>query len=116
MIYLAFVDEEAGFNSSYDFGQNSRAPPPPNDYYQSSYDQDDAEESGSSEPDDDDDESFELKPQFGLPAVKYIKDDDGKYICQICNKKLIDKKGLNLHVRLHTGENLKRCNICNRGE
>jgi RNase P subunit RPR2 len=46
----------------------------------------------------------------------YIKDEDGKFICQICNKKLADKKGLNLHIRLHTGKDLKRCHICNRGK
>lgn len=50
-----------------------------------------------------------------IDKVEYIKDGDGKYVCQICNKKLCDKKGLNLHIRLHTGEKLKRCNICNRG-
>lgn len=50
-----------------------------------------------------------------IDKVEYIKDSEGKYVCQICNKKLCDKKGLNLHVRLHTGEKLKRCNICNRG-
>jgi hypothetical protein len=51
-----------------------------------------------------------------VESIDYIKDEDGKFICQICNKKLVDKKGLNLHLRLHTGENLKRCNICNRGK
>lgn len=48
--------------------------------------------------------------------IDYIKDEDGKFICQICNKKLADKKGLNLHIRLHTGKDLKRCHICNRGK
>lgn len=55
-------------------------------------------------------------PKTVSESMDYIKDEDGKFICQICNKKLVDKKGLNLHIRLHTGENLKRCNICNRGE
>jgi len=48
-------------------------------------------------------------------TVDYVKDEEGKFVCQICNKKLVDKKGFNLHLRLHTGENLKRCHICNRG-
>lgn len=70
------------------------------------------------------DENFEIaaskdKIKKKLPAtenVDYVKDEDGKFICQICNKKLADKKGLNLHLRLHTGKDLKRCNICNRGK
>jgi hypothetical protein len=69
------------------------------------------------------DESFDMmlkdKIKKKAPAVEnvdYVKDEDGKFVCQICNKKLADKKGLNLHVRLHTGKNLKRCNICNRGK
>lgn len=70
------------------------------------------------------DESFEMtspkdKVKKRSPAVEnvdYVKDEEGKFVCQICNKKLTDKKGLNLHLRLHTGKNLKRCNICNRGE
>lgn len=71
------------------------------------------------------DENFEIatskenKIRKKLPAsesVDYVKDEDGKFICQICNKKLADKKGLNLHLRLHTGKDLKRCNICNRGK
>lgn len=57
-----------------------------------------------------------IKKKTAVENVDYIKDEDGKFICQICNKKLADKKGLNLHLRLHTGKNLKRCNICNRGE
>lgn len=71
------------------------------------------------------DENFEMttskdkiKKKSQVPAtenVDYVKDEDGKFICQICNKKLADKKGLNLHLRLHTGKDLKRCNICNRG-
>lgn len=48
--------------------------------------------------------------------IDYVKDDEGKFVCKICNKKLVDKKGLTLHHRLHSGENLKRCHICNRGE
>lgn len=70
------------------------------------------------------DENFEMiqsreKVKKKSPAVEnvdYVKDEDGKFVCQICNKKLADKKGLNLHLRLHTGKNLKRCNICNRGK
>lgn len=52
----------------------------------------------------------------GTGQVEYVKEADGKYLCLLCNKKLCDKKGLNLHRRLHTGEKLKTCNICQRGE
>ena len=52
----------------------------------------------------------------GTGQAEYIKESDGKYLCLLCNKKLCDKKGLNLHRRLHTGEKLKTCNICQRGE
>lgn len=68
------------------------------------------------------DENFEMmqnkikKKSLAVENVDYVKDEEGKLVCQICNKKLADKKGLNLHLRLHTGKNLKRCNICNRGE
>lgn len=48
--------------------------------------------------------------------IDYVKDGEGKFVCKICNKKLVDKKGFVLHHRLHSGENLKRCHICNRGE
>lgn len=61
-------------------------------------------------------DKIKMKKSPAVENVDYVKDDDGKFICQICNKKLTDKKGLNLHLRLHTGKNLKRCNICNRGE
>lgn len=48
--------------------------------------------------------------------IDYVKDAEGKFVCKICSKKLVDKKGFMLHHRLHSGENLKRCHICNRGE
>lgn len=48
--------------------------------------------------------------------IDYVKDEEGKFVCKICNKKLVDKKGFVLHHRLHSGENLKRCHICNRGK
>lgn len=57
-----------------------------------------------------------VSPKTTDTNVEYVKDEEGKFVCQICNKKLVDKKGFNLHIRLHTGENLKRCSICNRGE
>lgn len=94
--------------------------------------QDDEEENEEEEIEESFDENFELsmskenklKKKSSQVAVRYqgggeigdfVKDDDGKFICQICNKKLVDKKGLNLHLRLHTGKDLKRCNVCNRG-
>lgn len=46
---------------------------------------------------------------------KAARNNEGRYSCHICSKTLADAKGLKLHIRLHTGQNLKRCNICNRG-
>lgn len=46
---------------------------------------------------------------------KAAKTADGRYACSYCEKTLVDAKGLKLHVRLHTGFNLKRCPICDRG-
>lgn len=40
---------------------------------------------------------------------------NGRYECHICQKSLADPKTLKLHIRLHTGQNLKRCKICDRG-
>ena len=64
-------------------------------------------------------ETRETKPQLlinSAESLRNAKDDEGKLVCHICNKKLADKKGLALHIRLHTGENLKRCKVCDRGE
>lgn len=49
--------------------------------------------------------------------IDYVaaKTSDGRYQCSYCEKTLVDSKGLKLHVRLHTGLNLKRCPICDRG-
>ncbi|KAL7010768.1 hypothetical protein ACKWTF_016866 [Chironomus riparius] len=89
-------------------------------------DSDDDDDDDEDDDDDDDDISEDISPKEKVikkkiispkstETVDYIKDEEGKFVCQICNKKLVDKKGFNLHLRLHTGENLKRCNICNRG-
>lgn len=136
-----FIDDDGDFDETIDYADNSNASNQQTDSYNNNtYAQDAADESqpeGDSEDDASDDEDEDCEDDDGemkppkeqkkkklhqlmspriLENVDYIKDDDGKYVCQICNKKLVDKKGLNLHVRLHTGENLKRCNICNRGE
>lgn len=132
-----FIDEEGDFDESIDYADSSNASNQQNDSYNNnSYTQEvaDDEDAGDAEDSEDDasmdENNFDMKPPKDkvkkklhqhlppriLENVDYIKDEDGKYVCQICNKKLVDKKGLNLHVRLHTGENLKRCNICNRGE
>lgn len=143
---IAFVDADPfiddDFDEAIDYADNSNASNQQNDSYNNnSYSsQDGADETGDPDSDDDaSEENFEMKPpkdkakkkpneqsttvneQRGeswrvTENVDYVKDEDGKFVCQICNKKLVDKKGLTLHVRLHTGENLKRCNICNRGE
>lgn len=47
--------------------------------------------------------------------VAGAKNEQGRYNCQFCDKTLVDAKGLKLHIRLHTGLNLKRCTICSRG-
>lgn len=134
---IAFVDadpfiDDGDFDETIDYADNSNASNQQNDSYNNnSYSQDTAEETGTPESDDEaSHDDFDMKPPKDkikkklhplmsprmLENVDYIKDEDGKYVCQICNKKLVDRKGLNLHIRLHTGENLKRCNICNRGE
>lgn len=126
-----FIDDE-DFDASIDYADSSNASNQQTDSYNNnSYTPDAAEETVDPDTDDEpSDENNEMKPPKDktkrklhpqlspkiVENVDYIKDEDGKYVCQICNKKLVDKKGLNLHVRLHTGENLKRCNICNRGE
>ncbi|KAG4066353.1 hypothetical protein HA402_000577 [Bradysia odoriphaga] len=40
---------------------------------------------------------------------------DGRYQCKFCAKTLADRQTFRLHIRLHTGTNLKRCSICDRG-
>lgn len=125
-----FIDDEGDFDDTIDYADGSTAPNQQNDSYNNnSYPQDVAEDEddvGDVESEDSDsDENYDVKPpkekskkklQRIVENVDYVKDEEGKYICKICNKKLVDKKGLNLHIRLHTGENLKRCHICNRGE
>lgn len=128
-----FIDDDGDFDASIDYADSSNASNQQNDSYNNnSYSQDAPDDTGEPDSDDPSDDNFDMKPpkdktkkklhpqEFNPPRIleniDYIKDEDGKYVCQICNKKLVDKKGLNLHVRLHTGENLKRCHICNRGE
>jgi hypothetical protein len=119
-----FIDDEGDFDESLDYAESSNTSIQQNDTYNNnshSQDGENEDEAGDSE-DDGSDENSEMNPpkkklqQLISPNVDYVKDDEGKYVCQICNKKLVDKKGLNLHIRLHTGENLKRCHVCNRGE
>lgn len=128
--FVAFIDDDGDFDASIDYADNSNASNQQSDTYNNnSYTQDvpdDDDESGDGDSEDDEsDEDFDMKPPKDKKSpqhmgrivenVDYTKDEEGKFVCQICNKKLVDKKGLNLHIRLHTGENLKRCNICNRG-
>lgn len=40
---------------------------------------------------------------------------NGRIQCKLCNKSLGDRRTFKLHMRLHTGKNLKRCPECNRG-
>lgn len=40
---------------------------------------------------------------------------NGRLMCHICDKSLADKRTLKLHIRLHTGKNLKKCLTCGRG-
>lgn len=128
-----FIDDDGDFDEAVDYADNASTPNQQNDSFNNnSYTQDTADDEDDDDPESEDldsDENFDLKPLKEknkkklretspriVENVDYVKDDEGKYICKICNKKLVDKKGLNLHVRLHTGENLKRCSICNRGK
>lgn len=40
---------------------------------------------------------------------------NGRYKCVICTKSLGARKSYRLHLRLHIGKNLRRCNVCERG-
>lgn len=40
---------------------------------------------------------------------------NGRVKCEICERTLVDRKALKLHIRLHTGKNLHRCTLCQRG-
>lgn len=40
---------------------------------------------------------------------------DGRFQCKFCQKTLADRQTFKLHIRLHTGTNLQRCTICDRG-
>lgn len=63
-------------------------------------------------------DNFELDETIEISEVidyKSARNEHGRYTCQICEKTLADAKGLKLHIRLHTGSNLKICHICNKG-
>lgn len=47
--------------------------------------------------------------------VNNAKQVNGRYICEICQKTLADRRTFLLHTRLHIGKNLKHCDICGRG-
>lgn len=70
---------------------------------------------------DDNDPNYEPSPQeVEKESVKSAEDisskqADGRFLCHICNRSLADPKTLRLHIRLHTGKNLKRCMLCDRG-
>lgn len=138
---IAFVDADPFIDDDEDDDENDPDYPEPSDNnerysksdesFNNSYmepqvpGQDPDQDQTPEDPDEEDEEKvvirdrhrkYKLPEHLMVDKVEYVKDTDGKYVCQICNKKLCDKKGLNLHVRLHTGEKLKRCNICNRGK
>lgn len=62
--------------------------------------------------------SIDVPADFDETKINYreARNVDGRYNCPLCEKTLCDAKGLKLHIRLHTGNNLKRCCICNRGK
>lgn len=66
--------------------------------------------------DDDDDDGIEEDDELEeLELASKCKEIDGRYSCHMCDKTLADKRTLKLHIRLHTGKNLKECSTCGRG-
>lgn len=61
---------------------------------------------------DDDNKNLDDDEEMLVEKAKRI---NGRFNCQFCEKTLCDRRTLKLHIRLHTGKNLKRCTICNRG-
>lgn len=75
--------------------------------YDPSYENDDAIDEDYYDEYDDGAEEEELASK--------CKEIDGRYACNMCDKSLADKRTLKLHLRLHTGKNLKECSTCGRG-
>ncbi|XP_058825039.1 zinc finger protein 271-like [Topomyia yanbarensis] len=95
----------------------------------------------NSEDDDDDDEIDEVESDGGV--VDYVEDslDDlieeldeakprrqvhhknkgyskikgGRFICDVCERIFMDKRGITNHMKLHEPKDLKQCSICDRG-
>lgn len=64
--------------------------------------------------DDPKDSDYEYDPKDDFQESSK-KGSIGRVMCHICGKALADKRSLKLHVRLHTGKNLKRCKTCGKG-
>ena len=62
------------------------------------------------------DDDSKQKDDIDEVDIKKAKTKDGRYACHLCDKTLGDPRRLKLHLRLHTGHNLKRCTTCNRGK
>ena len=50
--------------------------------------------------------------KLGYSIVTYS--DKLMYKCNMCNKELASKSGLNTHMKRHTGEDLNKCNACGK--
>lgn len=47
-----------------------------------------------------------------MKKPKRVASESGPYPCEFCDRVLASKKGLKIHQRRHTGEKLRKCEVC----